>query len=124
MKIFKKTIQLFLILMPGLYAQAQKAHKIWEGNLVPRDFEVFYKENYTIVSGDISIINSDLKDLASLSNLMGIEGSLRIEKNKNIKSLDGLENIVGVDSDIEITENKSLTDISALNNLESCRNLV
>ena len=71
----------------------------------------------TIITGDLSIEQSDLVDLSALAGLSRVGGDLEIGNNDSLHSLDGLQNLTTVTGFLSIDTNASLTDLDSLASL-------
>ena len=53
----------------------------------------FMQQGWSIIKGDVSIMNSDLLDLTFFKNITEIQGNLDITQNAMLSSLHGLSNL-------------------------------
>lgn len=96
--------------------------KIWDGNLSEDKLDEFLKGSYTVVKGDISIENTKLTDLKSLSNLKRCEGIFYIKWNDVLNNIKGLHNLKWVNK-FYIGSNPQLGTFEGLQNLEAVNTL-
>lgn len=111
-----------------------EALKIWQGDLLPKQFDKFAKGQYSQVDGNIYITNSDLTDLSALSKLTSVSGDLVIgqapsntDNRKLIAQLAGFS-LLGSTENIEPLEiplggNPNLTSLKGLEHLEQVDSL-
>ncbi len=98
---------------------------VWQGDYyIAGRTDVQMLNGYTEITGDLDIINSNLKSLEGLENLTNIGGDLYILGNDALTNLSGLENLASVGGDLAIGEfyymgNAALTSLSGLESLTS-----
>ena len=74
-------------------------------------------EKLRIVSGNFSIVNSNLQELNGFPNLKKVGGILSIDRNDDLKRINGFQNLDTISGGITIHGNESLNDIRFLNNV-------
>lgn len=80
------------------------------------DFVYFYQE-CTEIDGSVIISGNDITDLAGLSKIKSVSGTLFIDQNFNLKTLVGLEQLTHIGERLVIQNNKGLIDLNGLDNL-------
>lgn len=75
-------------------------------------------QNSNIIKGDLSIINTDFKDLSFLKTITEIQGNLDIYENMDLTSLKGLSNLKKVGGYVSIISNGNKT-LEGLESLET-----
>ena len=73
----------------------------------------------TTISGNLSIVSSDLTDLVGLESLTSIQGNLLIRYTSSLESLNGLDNVTSIGGDLYVAENDDLSTLNGLDNLNS-----
>ncbi len=106
--------KLFFILVVFTFINSASAQKIWDGDLQAQQLELFYSDNYTEITGNLNIKNTNLKKLEQLHNLTKVGGNILIFNNDSLTSLEGLEELLTVGGKISIRENKHLNNYCAL----------
>ena len=71
----------------------------------------------TIITGTLSITESDVTDLSALAGMSRVGGDLEISNNDSLLTLDGLQDLSTVTGFLSITSNASLTDLDSLASL-------
>ncbi len=79
----------------------------------------FGANNYSTITGDLTISGSDINDLSPLSTLTSVEGFLYIRDNSALQSLAGLDALTSVGGSLLIRNNAALTSLTGLDALES-----
>lgn len=75
--------------------------------------------NLRYIGGRLSILNSSLSEITSLSSITPIAASVEIGENPNLVSLDQLPLADKIDGSIEIRDNISLIDITSVANVDT-----
>jgi Receptor L domain len=73
-----------------------------------------------LVQGDLTVSANDLTDLAPLSQLRHVTGTLRISESSGLDDLSGLENLASVGA-LEIHHDTDLDDLDGLQGLHEAR---
>ncbi len=79
-----------------------------------------YLTNSTLVSGNLIIRGSDIKDLSGLSKLDSVTGGLTIAAT-SASNIDGLSKLTFIGGGLTIDSNAALQSINGLSNLDSLR---
>lgn len=77
-----------------------------------------FDTSITHIEGDLSI-NGSVRELSNLSNILSVEGRIRISNTFALDSLNGLNNIRSVGEDLHIDDNSSLKNLDGLSNINS-----
>ncbi len=115
---YHNSLVAFLIVLFTATNVLAQQNKEWKGNLYSKDFKKFENEQFTEVTGSIIINDTELNltDLTVLKLLKSVHGDLDIG-NDFIQSFKGLENLVRVDGTLFIRKNKKLKGIQSLKSL-------
>lgn len=82
-------------------------------------------DNFTVlnacseINGSLTISGNDITNLAGLSQLNNISGSLTIQNCTNLTSLAGLNNLIYVGSTLFVNDNDALANLSGLEGVET-----
>lgn len=70
-----------------------------------------------IITGNLTIENTDITNVDGLQNLTTIGGTLDFRRNDNLTNVDGLQNLTSVDGVLFINSNPQLSEFCGLNTL-------
>lgn len=100
-------------------SKAPEATKVCEGDFVidgvdtAGDLEKI--KNCKVITGDLKIERTDLKNLNRLKNLTVVVGFLDVEQNNNLTNLEGLNNITEIGGILSVFSNRNLVNLKGLN---------
>lgn len=102
--------------------------QVFNGNATlttQQEVDDFGANNYTAVTGKLTISGSSITDLSSLSTIQTIGNGnvsgtgLFIVNNDNLINLNGLNSVTTISGDLEVTNNALLQTLSGLNNVNA-----
>lgn len=117
--IFNKTM---LLIYASFICYGLQAQTTFTGNVTlttQAEVETFGANNYTEITGSLTIQGADIDELLSLSTLTSVGGDLRILYNSILSNLDSLTNLTSVAGGVAIYDNAVLTKLDGLENITS-----
>ena len=91
---------------------------VWQGTyILDSQTELDILSEFSAVTDQLLILNTDLASLEDLSGLTAIGGTLRIHATSGVTDLDGLQNVTSVGGDLFIYNNTALVSLDGLHNI-------
>ncbi|WP_394836697.1 chitobiase/beta-hexosaminidase C-terminal domain-containing protein [Pendulispora rubella] len=122
---FKADTTVRAIACKGNYAESDVVTMKYLGAICVGNFDVTNRTELealsrcTEITGNLDIKTEDVSDLAPLSHLALVRGTMYVGRNTNLRSLHGLEALTEVDGTFWITDNRALESLDGLSALQT-----